>query len=482
MMAITKQIQAFTSRNHLYQQGIVVLIEKPNTMKTIHLLSIILLCVVSISYGQWPQTNLSEAKMRMAGATLGTKAYFAGGQVLAGSDWTETDKVEIYDIATGTWQMEQLTQPRVYASGVTCGDKVFFAGGINNFPFNPSSRVDIYDSQGFWNIVELIVPRFAISAVSNDSLVLFAGGATIITNESYDIVEIYNINSNEWSFESLSEPRGGMGCAVSGDLAFFAGGENSNGKTDRVDIYNFATRTWDTATLSLARTWIGAAAVGNKVLFAGGVLDGGALSHRVDIYNTETNTWEDTASLSMARGFFSQQVVTIGGYAYFVGGSGIEMDFDTIDVYNSMDESWCVMTMPDSLTDHTVVAIDTTMLIAGGFTITTPPDGNVQETVYIYSNAKPDCIGVGISAYQEEEISLKVYPNPSSGRIKLEVPLDDHHKQLLATIYNLQGQAVFSQSLNPGDKELNVNLTDGIYLLNIITDDAMRSELIAIQK
>ncbi len=447
-------------------------------MKTKILLSIILLCIVSISSGQWTQTYLSEAKMRMAGATLGTRAYFAGGQIWAGDDWTETDKVEIYNLATGTWGMEYLTQPRVFAIGVTCGEKVFFAGGIYYFPFNPTSRVDIFDSQGIFGIAELSIPRFAISAVSNDSLVLFAGGATIISNETFDIVDIYNVNTKEWSQEVLSEPRGGIGSTVAGDRAFFAGGENANGKTDRVDVYNFSTGTWDTETLSLARTWIGVAAVGNKVLFAGGMLDGGTFSSRVDIYNTETNTWEDTASLSMARGFFTQQVVTICGNAYFVGGSGIEMDFDIIDVYNSWDDSWSVMAMPDSLTDHTVVAIDTTMLIAGGFTMDTPPYGNARENVYIYS--KPDCIWTGLSAKQEEEISFKVYPNPSSGLINIDVPLEDNQKPMLATIYNLQGQAVFSQTLNPDNRELNLNLPNGVYLLNVISDEVTHTELITI--
>jgi len=448
-------------------------------MKTKILLSAFLLTAVLIANGQWSSDSLSQGTIRMAGATLGTKAYFAGGQVPAGSDCVETNKVEIYDLVTGTWQMEYLTQARTFAVGVTCEDWVLIAGGTYNSYMDQSSRVDIYNSLGIWNIAELSVPRFAISAVSKDSLVLFAGGATIMTNESYDVVDIYNIHTNQWSIQHLSEPRGGMGSTVAGERAFFAGGENAEGKSDRVDIYNFSSDTWETETLSLPRTWIGVAAVGNKVLFAGGILDGGTFSSRVDIYNTETNTWEDTASLSMARGFFGQQAVTICGYAYFVGGSGIEMDFETIDVYNSWDDSWSVMTMPNRLTDHTVVAIDTTMLIAGGFTMTNPPYGNAQKIVDIYS--MPDCIWDGISANQEEEISVKVYPNPSSGHIKLEIPLNDHQKPLLANIYNLQGQMVFSQSLNPGDMELNVNLPDGIYLLNIISDDAMHSDLIIIQ-
>jgi N-acetylneuraminic acid mutarotase len=446
-------------------RGLYFWLKKSNTMKTKILLSAFFLFVVLVSYGQWTRDSLSQGTIRMAGATLGTKAYFAGGQIWAGSDWAETDKVEIYDIASGTWQMEYLTQARTFAVGVTCGDWVFIAGGTYNNYADHSSRVDIFNSQGIWDIAELSVPRFAISAVSNDSLVLFAGGAIITTNESFDVVDIYNIHSKQWSVEHLSEPRGGMGSAVAEDRAFFAGGENAQGKSDRVDIYNFSTHTWNTITLSQARTWIAATAAQNKVIFAGGVLEGGDLSDRVDIYNTETNTWEETETLSMARGFFGQQAVTILDKAYFVGGFNLDMDFDTIDVYDPFDDSWSVMTMPNRLTDHTVVANDTSMLIAGGFTFDNYPLGSALKYV---ENWTDPTAGLAEPAVLSSQSSAVSYPNPTSGIVDFRWSIFDVGKVTLK-LYDIQGRevaVVLDEEMAAGEHTVRFNaksLPAGIY-------------------
>lgn len=413
----------------------------------------------------------------MAGATLGTKAYFAGGDVgVPGVGWHYTDNVEIYDMDTRTWQYDYLTQAREMPVGVSCGDKVFIAGGIN-VAGDLSSRVDIFYSGGLWLETELSVPRFAISAVSNDSLALFAGGGTI-SGEGFDVVDIYNINTNHWSIKHLSAPRRGMGSAVAGDMAFLAGGEHLGTNTDRVDIYHFSTGTWTTETLSLARAWIGATAAGNKVIFAGGE-NGDGLTARVDIYDIETGTW-DTAHLSMARAFFGQVAVTVCGKAYFVGGNSFETDYDTIDIYDPATNTWSVMTMPNRLTDHTVLAIesDTSILIGGGWSYYTYPDGIARKNVEIYKDST--CIWAGNITMKNDKGVFNVFPNPSSGNIHLETG-NDNHKSMQATIYNIQGQMVFTQILEPGNMELNLRLTDGIYLLNVISDNATHMELITIQ-
>jgi hypothetical protein len=447
-------------------------------MKTKLLLSAFLLCLALVSTGQWTQTLLLEAKIRMGGATLGTKAFFAGGESVLGSNWFETDKVEIYDLATDTWQLDYLTQARTFTIGVTCRDRVFFAGGIYNFPNNTSSRVDIYNSFGLWDSQELSIPRFALSAVSNDSLILFAGGGDIILNTGYDVVDIYDITTGQWTVDHLSACRAAMGSVVAGDMAFFAGGDCGTTWSNRVDIYHFSTGTWTIDSLSLARSWVGAAAVGSKVLFAGGGVEGGELSKVVDIYDIETGTWEKTAELSVARGFFGQQQgVTICGKAYFVGGTSFTTDYDTIDVYDPVANEWSVMTMPNRLTDNAVVAIDSSLLIAGGFTYTTYPYGEVQNNVDIWTDPT---VGLDESAVSSQRSAVNCYPNPSSGHILLGIPYENLQKSLLATIYNLQGQAVFSQMLEPGDQELNVKLPDGVYLLNIISDDASQTKLITI--
>jgi hypothetical protein len=447
-------------------------------MKTRLLLSAFFLFAVQVSNGQWSRDSLSEGKIRMAGAILGTKAYFAGGDV-DNPEWHYTDKVEIYDMVSRTWQYDYLTQARGLAAGVTCGDKVFVAGGIN-VAGDPSSRVDIFYYGGLWKETELSVPRFGISAVSNDNLVLFAGGGNAATFETYDVVDIYNINTNQWSIKHLSEPRFCMGSAVAGDLAFFAGGDSFGILyTNKVDIYHFSTDTWTTDTLSLARTGIGATTAQNKVIFAGGAIDGGVLTDRVDIYDTETGTW-DTASLSMARAFFGNQAVTVCGKAYFVGGASFTADYDTIDIYDPASGTWEVMTMPNRLTDHTVLAIesDTSILIAGGWSYYTYPYGIARKNVEIYKDST--CILNGNISVKNNKALFKVYPNPSSGYIQLEIPDDNQKQSFEATIYNMQGQMVFTQNLEPGKLDMNVKLADGIYLLKVISDNVVHSESITI--
>jgi len=57
-------------------------------------LPMILLFLAFASYGQWTQSRLSEGKVLMGATSLGTKAYFAGGN--CGSDGFS--EVEIYDV------------------------------------------------------------------------------------------------------------------------------------------------------------------------------------------------------------------------------------------------------------------------------------------------------------------------------------------------------------------------------------------------
>lgn len=418
----------------------------------------------------------------MGGAVAGKKAYFAGGGIASGSAWVDSKKVEIYNMETGVWQLDSLSVARILTTGVTCGSKVFFAGGTVNGTSQHFSTVDIYDTlTDVWIARNLSVPRFELSAVSKDSMVLFAGGHNIPLNTSYDVVDIYNINTDQWSTKNLSIPRGNMGCTKVGDLAFFAGGTNAalNSWYNRVDIYNFSTDTWNTANLSQARGFIGACTAGNKVFFAGGMTANGVPSNRVDIYDYATDTWT-IASLSLPRGFSNQQVVQLNGKAYFVGGGIFQSgawrtDSDTIDVYDPENNVWSVMTMPNRLNNHTVVVVDTAMLIAGGFTYTTPPIGIPQSGVEIYVDPS-----VGITSKSEKYAHFKVFPNPSSGNIRFEIS-DKNQNSLISAIYNLQGQLVFTKVLGPSNLMLNLDLPVGVFILKVIADKKIYTELVTIQ-
>jgi len=383
-------------------------------MKKITFVSVCLLLTVLFSYGQWSTTYLSDGTIRMSGAVLGNKAYFAGGMVVSGSDWIDTDKVEIYDTETGIWEMDYLSQPRQIISSTTCGGFIFFAGGLSNWV--PSSRVDMFNSLGLWESKSLSIPRFALSVAGKDEIVLFAGGGSL--SQVYNRVDIYNINTQQWSVDTLSIPRTYMGCATAGDLAFFAGGGNAANSVvySRVDIYNFSTGTWDTASLSQARSFPGVTVAQGKVVFAGGSLSNGVPSGRVDVFDTQTGIWDTTGPLSVPRAFYSQSA-TVCGIAYFVGSGSFGGNWingtDTIDVYDPVENAWSVMTLPDKVTENAVVAIENALLSAGGFYENDPPNGIALNTVEIYTD--PVCsygVNVGNTSEKSVTVDLTVYPNP----------------------------------------------------------------------
>jgi len=338
-------------------------------MKTSLLILMVLLCTAFHSYGQWTSSNLSEPKVSMGVATLGTKAYFAGGS----SETEYLSRVEIYDVKTGKWSFGNLSFARSFPAGVSCGSKVFFAGGIR-FPNEVYDIVDIYDTiTQKWTVAHLSVAGFALSAVAKGNKVLFAGGGKI--GSSSAVVDIYDMETGLWSTAELSKARGSMCAVVVGDLAIFAGGFDSQNYFNNVDIYNFTTNTWSTSTLPVARGFIGAASVGNKVLFAGGMTDINVTtaSNRVDIYDTTTDSWT-TSTLSIPRAFIGY-TATMGNKAYFAGGgnfffAGTDGHWitsrNTVDIYDHSTGTWSVDHLPNDLVNHCVTAVGNHLIVAGG--------------------------------------------------------------------------------------------------------------------
>lgn len=436
-------------------------------MKTAGLVSIFLFSAFLHSNGQWSYTNLSEPKSCMGSASLGTKAYFAGGQSATGYLTT----VETYDVNTKLWEITgNLSAPRQFITGVVCGSQIFFAGGMDwNVTF---STVDIYDTvNGQWTVEQLSSPRFDFQAVSKGNKVLFAGGVDFPFT-MFDVVDIYDVQTGEWSTDTLSQARCGLASAVVGDLAIFTGGMlESVETTDRVDIYNFSTNSWSTDTLSQARAWASASTVGDKVLIAGGLTSLEHPSDRVDIYDASTGTW-DTATLFSPRASLGN-AATVNGKAYFAGGGNWNYGFyepsDVVDIYNGTN--WSVDGLFESLVDHSVLGVENYLLVAGGAN----PEGNLISRVEIFNTL------LGIIPQPKENLFFRVYPNPGSGKFHLDLLNNTHHNPLLVAIYNLQGQVVFTETLLPYDLELNVDLPAGVYLLNVNSGEHNQKEIITIQ-
>jgi hypothetical protein len=434
-------------------------------MKTLLLFSSFFFTVM-FSHSQWSYTDLTEAKFRIGVTSLGTKVFFAGGESSNG----QVSAVEIYDITVEDWDtVINLVVPRSHIASVSCGTKVFFAGGIDFGTFTFFDIVEIWDTETRqWSFGQLIAPRFSISAVSYGNKVMFAGGTNMGLGTFYDIVDVYNTETGEWSITNLSMARSAMAAAVVGDLAFFAGGADEQGPTDRVDIYNFTTGAWDIASLSQARAFPTATAVGTKVLIAGGTTPENESSSRVDIYDTETGEWS-TAELSQARAFWESNAASrCNQFAYFVGGGIFNLNtnqygypFNTIDIYDLVNDEWTTDTTYTPVLGHSVIGVEDHLLIAAGMT-----DAGMSSRVQILDDT---CIysGVGSSVVCRQS-SVVSYPNPTSGLTEFLIS-NFNFQQVNLTVYNAQGQlvaTVLNEALPAGEHTITwntENLPSGVY-------------------
>jgi len=458
-------------------------------MKTKLLLSAILLCSVMVSSGQWTSTTLKQAKGRMGVAVTGTNVYFAGGADNANNALSE---IEVYDVESESWVTPPqfaLSVARMHPEGVACGPLVMFAGGGNVFTLQMFDEVDIGKTETKqWSIASLATPRVFLSAVSNGEKALFAGGNNL-AGTAYNVVDIYDRATGSWTISSLSQARSGMGAAVAGDLAFFAGGylDPTSSVTNRVDIYHFSSGTWTQETLSEARGFLAAATVGNKVLFAGGTKADNTPSDVVDIYNVETLQWEAPATLSEARALFPLgSAVTCDNKAYFLPGGHFDLyshnwttNFNVVDIYDATLDLWYVDELSTSNLLYSVAGAEDHLIVAGG---AVPPGLDFTDNVEIFADPDyPDCIPVRVPEQRGEDL-LAIYPNPSCGDIRFELPGNAFYGALQAAVYTMQGQRVFTQILEPGNPELHLNLPDGVYLLQVISDKDSQTALITIQK
>lgn len=233
--------------------------------------------IYDVATSTWTTSNLSVARYNLSATSVGSKVFFAGGQL---ADNTSSNVVDIYDVATNTWSTANLSTARANLAATSVGAKAFFAGG---FPY--SDRVDVYDdATGTWSWTSLSSPRTYLTATSVGTKAIFAGGVGNFGANSSS-VDIYDVVTDTWSTASLSQGRYFLTSTTVGTKAIFAGGTTLGGASTAVDIYDDSANTWSTASLSESKYWAAAASAGNKAYIGGGT-NYSSNSKVVDVFNT----------------------------------------------------------------------------------------------------------------------------------------------------------------------------------------------------
>ncbi|TAL60095.1 MAG: T9SS type A sorting domain-containing protein [Bacteroidetes bacterium] len=100
---------------------------------------------------------------------------------------------------------------------------------------------------------------------------------------------------------------------------------------------------------------------------------------------------------------------------------------------------------------------------------------NNMGTIFKYGSA------TGI-AENNLETDFTVYPNPSKGEINLKINQFETLKMNDVDIYNMFGEKIFEQTLNMEHETLNLNVSNGIYFLQLKTEEGIASKKLIITK
>jgi hypothetical protein len=314
-----------------------------------------------------PIGTLSDARIELVSATIGSKIFFAGGQSATGYP----SRVDIYDITTNTWSTAELSSVnRLGMATATVGNKVFFAGGIELDNGITTSRVDIYDATtNSWSTAELSKARAYLAAATIGNKVFFAGGGSFDPSfVGSNVVDIYDNASNTWTTATLSTGRSSLTANAVGNKIYFAGGASgpgvANNVSTRIDIYDASNNSWSTAELLEPKSNMASIADGNKIYWSGGSKSFATLSDKVEIKDVITGI--STIECAIPRSDF-YAVKKDDNIVFFTGNTSNFQAFgNQFEIFNTTTRTWSTGVLNHKIRYTSVISVNNTIYVAGG--------------------------------------------------------------------------------------------------------------------
>ncbi len=434
-------------------------------MKRIILITTLFISVLAGGYGQndWVYSSLSHQKRNMGAVAMGSKVWFAGGEYNInkghGIERHFIDTIEIVDTKDYSKRFAKLSEARSCLSAVKAGSKILFAGGLTENVFSGfigvSNVVDIYDTlTEVWTVEKLSVPRYGMASAVVGDKVIFAGGR-LMNYQASEVVDIYDVSTGLWSRQQLPMPTFGMGVAVAENKVYFAGGFDAFPQENpdyfvrkQIDIYDVEQDSWSMDSLSEARCFVGGAVVKDRILFAGGSR-GLEQSNRVDIFDLNSKKWSmDT--LSVPRSFLNNNVATACDKVYFAGGNcynvsaflvGFVCSYNQIDIYDDQTGQWAQDTLPNGgLADHIVLAVENNVLVAGGITNKlwfSPLHDEIAIRKCHLSTAK--------EPLPENPGRIDIYPNPAGDHFAVRIKNEENLNGVTMIVKDSKGITVMQK-------------------------------------
>ncbi|MCW3101788.1 MAG: repeat-containing protein [Bacteroidetes bacterium] len=104
----------------------------------------------------------------------------------------------------------------------------------------------------------------------------------------------------------------------------------------------------------------------------------------------------------------------------------------------------------------------------------------VDKTTAVQATGLSTALVAGINDQPENNFDFSIYPNPSSGRVILELPAV---KNSTIRVMSVTGQEVYTEATNGGNVELNLDrLSAGMYIVHFSSAEVSGVKRLIIQK
>jgi len=164
--------------------------------------------------------------------------------------------------------------------------------------------------------------------------------------------------------------------------------------------------------------------------------------------------------------------------------SGIQLSVGELNPAFSSTTYTYAATLPSGTTTVTVTATptDANATVAGDGDIDVSSGSgtaNIVVTAQDGTTTQPYTVNFTVTGIELNKLEASVYPNPTSGRVFLDVA---NGGDFSVVVVDITGKAVLQQEFRNGNSIQEINLTNpGIYMLKIVKDDQILTEKVVVR-
>lgn len=422
-----------------------------------------LLFITSSLAAQWSYDSLSVGRVQMAAPVHDGKIYYAGGL----DGFEHSNLIEILDTDERSWEYDTLSIPRSFPSSVVLNDKMYFIGGIDYFTYDELPIIDVLDlNTREWTTMEMPTATLRGAIVMQNKIVLSDGFDIESTGVvgRYPNYEIYNPADSSWA--RVGVPRicdYDCGFALTEDKIYVFGGRTvgEEGLTDEINIFDINTLQWTTAQLPEPLGFKTSINIDGKAyLFGVQNADGFTLESMIYDLATGEITYGE---LDLVRE--GSRIGVLGTKIYFIGGGDLDEvanvftnAVNQIDIYDTATDEWTYDELQEARINHSVTTVGNSIYVAGGYDFV-----DIINSIEIFTDPSvTDLENVTASAS-----ALQVYPNPVRDQLQVDLPSSTDNFQL--ELFDSAGKLLLSQQVERSETAaLSLpELAKGTYFLRL---------------